>query len=1358
MVSRSYSDTTLKVLFGRSGNQCAYPGCTNNIIAPETSYSDDVVAGHICHIYALADNGPRGNPNLTEAERNAPGNLILMCAHHHTIVDKQYETYPAKLLIEWKEKHEAKFEQDTAEALKLQERMQQLSFLQAHSDKEIEAELTRIRQGRSLHGFPTESVTLQFAERVEHTELVGGSKELRARALAWCARLLSHGKTRDRAIGLLEQSKALASTEEADIAEAVIRASIDRNEALALLARINTPRSRTAALRTMANSEGPEEALQWVVAAGLTLSSFDADGKVALIQSQLQARKWQDAAANTALLMDADFLETPVLHSAAAMSYLVCGVPDELRASVTMQVPFHAIQFRLSSDAEALLARRKAVMHFEKLAEFAKSVGVLEIAHRVSEYALWLELRDPRDHEAAIEKLRAGMRDPDQQLKWLNLALQFGLPLDTPAIEKEIDRRVALSGNGSMDEAIARLALVSVQRDEKEAANYIAKHRTQLFAHLDKNAIRTIETEMLARSKQIALARERLAETVADGLDRNEEQRLTRIIAEAEGADPLSERKALYETTRSLIDLGNLIHLLIQKEVWEELCPYAEVMFSRTHAVEDAVRYAQALHEARQFQKLHEFLVAQPAIVALSDDLKTTLSWSYFRMGEFGKARAQLNELSAGRDDPNDRHLRVNLALASGRWDDLVQHCASEWQSRDHRTAAELIQAGQLAQAVGAPHAKDFVRAAVAKAPNDPNLLLAAYTQSVQAGWEQGPETSHWLSRAAEMSGDDGPVRPMSMKEVIDQKPEWDKRESTVLKELNEGQVPMFAAAIALNRSFLDLVLFQPLANLSEDDVRRRSVVYAFSGARPATGAPAPEMLALDPGAIVTLAHLQLLSTVLQSYLRIVTPVSTLGWLFQERLKVSFHQPSQIRDAHLLKRLVAEGALRVLPEQPLYDMALAREIGVGLSGMLLSAKSRHAAADGVSRYVVRSAPVHRLGSLLEEEADISAFEGLLCSCQAVIDKLREKGVLTLLEEQRAVAYLKLHERRWPNEKAIADGSELYLDELSVSYFLTVGVLGKLKSASLTAYVPESEDINANRLVTLESLSTSQLDLIEAVRKALSEGLDTGKVRAVMAKNQDEENQLKVHPTFQILGIEEPVDAFIVDDRYINRHTFIDTHDRRTTLLTSFDVLSDLNKKGSISQDDYYAHLISLRRLGFQLIPIVSEELVYQLGNARVTAGAVVETAELRAIRESWLKARMTKMLQLPLEAQWLHQGTKAMVETIHMLWTKEENRERTIAGSNWILDLFDIRGWTPSVAAGTERQFALYGHAAHVQTLLTSPYPIAEEVRDAYHTWVEENVLASIKQTEPEVFDWLTARAAEFILHAAESAENEAEG
>ena len=92
---------------------------------------------------------------------------------------------------------------------------------------------------------------------------------------------------------------------------------------------------------------------------------------------------------------------------------------------------------------------------------------------------------------------------------------------------------------------------------------------------------------------------------------------------------------------------------------------------------------------------------------------------------------------------------------------------------------------------------------------------------------------------------------------------------------------------------------------------------------------------------------------------------------------------------------------------------------------------------------------------MAEEVDLSAYADCICSCQAVVSKLRMMGALTIGDEESARSYFKVHERSWPTEPAIPDGAELYLDNLSVSYFMTVGILDKLRAAGLTAYITES---------------------------------------------------------------------------------------------------------------------------------------------------------------------------------------------------------------------------------------------------------------------------------------------------------------
>lgn len=92
---------TVKRLFAKSGNQCAFPGCKIPIIE-----DSGIISGNICHISAQNKNGPRFDPELSEKEKNDYENLVLLCSRHHQIVDKQADVYDVDTICEMKKIHE----------------------------------------------------------------------------------------------------------------------------------------------------------------------------------------------------------------------------------------------------------------------------------------------------------------------------------------------------------------------------------------------------------------------------------------------------------------------------------------------------------------------------------------------------------------------------------------------------------------------------------------------------------------------------------------------------------------------------------------------------------------------------------------------------------------------------------------------------------------------------------------------------------------------------------------------------------------------------------------------------------------------------------------------------------------------------------------------------------------------------------------------------------------------------------------------------------------------------------------------------------------------------------------------------
>ncbi len=95
-------------LFADSGGFCQNPSCNRNLF--EDTGSTVIHVAEIAHIFAAIDGGPRTNQDLSDTERGAYGNLILLCSNCHTTVDKASADYPDDLIKKWKRDHQLRLE------------------------------------------------------------------------------------------------------------------------------------------------------------------------------------------------------------------------------------------------------------------------------------------------------------------------------------------------------------------------------------------------------------------------------------------------------------------------------------------------------------------------------------------------------------------------------------------------------------------------------------------------------------------------------------------------------------------------------------------------------------------------------------------------------------------------------------------------------------------------------------------------------------------------------------------------------------------------------------------------------------------------------------------------------------------------------------------------------------------------------------------------------------------------------------------------------------------------------------------------------------------------------------------------
>jgi hypothetical protein len=74
---------TIRALFARSGNQCAFPGCIHPLVNDKQKF-----IGQVCHIEAAMPEGERYNPEQNDEQRRSYENLLILCYQHHIETDE----------------------------------------------------------------------------------------------------------------------------------------------------------------------------------------------------------------------------------------------------------------------------------------------------------------------------------------------------------------------------------------------------------------------------------------------------------------------------------------------------------------------------------------------------------------------------------------------------------------------------------------------------------------------------------------------------------------------------------------------------------------------------------------------------------------------------------------------------------------------------------------------------------------------------------------------------------------------------------------------------------------------------------------------------------------------------------------------------------------------------------------------------------------------------------------------------------------------------------------------------------------------------------------------------------------------
>jgi len=1203
-------------------------------------------------------------------------------------------------------------------------------------DEKINRLITEIKSLRFFGSFPTVEKSIQLANNILDGELAGGSSTVKSLGLALSARYLSQGDNLFLAKEYLEQAKKLVELPETKNAEAFIVATESTvSDAISMLADEGSATNYSAIFMLKKIREESKSAIEWLGNSGLTFQDLDVDGQISYISALFSIKKWE-VALDTASLFEEEVLRTsPAMLQLSAFAFLTNSIKAiELRESVMHYIPLGAEQFPLSDDLESRKYRSRAIELFKLCSDAAFDLGCLEVADMSSDYALWLELRDPNLNEVARQDLKNDLSVYSiKALRRLPLAHAFGLELNYEKIEEELNRQTTLCNNTNPVLGTARLILAFVQTSPSKVVEYINLHREQLSKFVNKIALDMLEVEALARSGLIIDAEKMLDELDKSGTPAEEIKNLKSIITSVKSKDPIALAIVSYESSNATNDLAQLVNILEKSSLKDKYLYYVSKLFSSTGTEVDAIRVTNSMSTLGKFSELHQFLVENKDLIEISPPLRLHWAWSLFRKGDLATSQEQLLILKLKEPHHLDvETLEIHLAIYSGNWDALTSLIESKWAKRDELDSNNLLQLAQLAKAQAPRRAKEILEHVTRIDPDNSHVLASAYFTATSMGWEDNQSVSDWLNKATRLSGKDGPLYSASfdeIKEMVESRREQNEKVNTAYED---GTAPIFTIAEILNRSLSDFYLIQPLENMTSTDLRNKSLIAVFHSARKEQSIVG-NSISLDVSSALILNLLDLLDLFFECFQEIFIPHSLMRWLYEEKQKIAFHQPSQVKKAIEFERLVTDKFINIIEPKSIDNPELALNVGDELAFLLEEAKQKSSIENQV--LVITSYPVYRVGSFRENEINLEGYKNNLSSCIPLISKLKEIAAITEDEYKQALQYLTHHDKEWPYHIKVDDKATIFLDSLSVTYLMTVGMLNKFKETGLKVFIHNNELLDYQRLRKYESSISDANVLLEGIRGKFSTAISSGKI--ILSEMQESSSESGVHPTEELFLAITKSNAALIDDRFMNQHANIAVDNKNIPIYTTLDFIETLSSKKIITKEQKYTLRAKLREAGLGFVPVKSEELIFHLTRSNILDGKVRPTKELKLLRENLSLLKMSRLVKLPRDAEWLQGTIRNLSNALKNQWANDIPIELSYARSNWLYELLDFRGWSHCFEFRTEEGVANFGEMFRAQSLLIAPDNLSLKLKNQYNKWLDEKVLLPMRNYDPASFNAL---------------------
>lgn len=1095
--------------------------------------------------------------------------------------------------------------------------------------------------------------------------------------------------------------------------------------------------SQTVMFHIALKRGGALEALEFVDAIRPSNSSaFTPTGWNNVCVTLFSVGRFDNAVEYLNMLTHAELEQCTHLYYQYAISCLLPMVPRDRFISV-MQQGFSSVVEHLLDSPDAEQARCIALQAAKKALTCAQNADDHLIAERCENGIRSLRLIDPTTRGEEAAAISAQMKDGATAVKLMWLARLHEIPFDSGPLQRYLAHCRKMGGL-TPDQLRAELHLLDKPEQSAELVRFLSEEWDALLQDNSPEALTVMMVQALAFVKDFDGAtaffeghKANLAPPVADRLDL--------MLRGARGEDASDRALELFNASNAIKDLVNLVQFLEQGKQWKRLAPHAAELYKREPNFDTAMLRLRCLRRTKaSAAEVNSFLKSTVNLVQQRTEIRSARAWALFEDGDHVASKTLNDVLLDERSDSTDIALDINIAVRTGDWQRFRDISAKALGMRSQLNSQMLLSLAKLVGFTDPERALALAQQAVAQDGNDPTVLLGAHAVAIAA--RRDDIAMPWVHQAADLSKDKdtGLIQSYSYKELV----EFMRGNAETWRHKNEmyrtGQMPIHMAASMFNEPLTQMLVGAPRRNADEADVRRRQPIPIRSGKRKRMPADTFRRIALDISSIFVLSELGRLQDVLKMYDTVFISPRVMEMLLSDRQKIVFHQPSRIAEVKPLMGFLGAGKLKVIKDEG--DAALSEEVGDEAASLLKAAKLQ-------GGQFVHPGTLFKVASLMEEQADLGLLATIVTDPIDVANALLRESRITETVHRNGVEVLQRSGS--VSRLDVAVNAPLFIDSLALKYLQQAKLLQPLINSGHAISVHQSTVEEWQALLATEPQTETMKAALDDIRLTLRAELVSGNLQFLTQSRSQrgELNEIALLPVMDLLEDISPVEAAVVDDRmFADNSSLTDSNGVNVPLLSSLDLLDTLVIRDLMSASEKRDALHILRDRCFFCIPLPPEDLLMQITEACVEHERVVETAELRGIRENLARLHSTDVLCTQSDLEYQDAIWNAGTYAIAKLWANEAMPiAETIARANWIVSniIPDVELAMRFAVDGATRIRQVAATQAGANLLGISS---KAERKKAQSLWLEESCLTCFLPGNSDVLDEIATQAADALV------------